>query len=84
MGTGNPAYRISKAALNALTLILSNELKDTGVKVNSVSPGWVKTDMGGANASKSIKAGADTAVWLATADNIPNGRFISERKEIPW
>lgn len=84
MESGSPAYRISKAALNAFTIILSHELSGSGIKVNSMHPGWVKTDMGGAGASRSILEGADTAVWLATADGIPNGKFIYDRKIIDW
>ena len=59
--TGHAAYRISKAALNALTILFSNELKGT-IKVNTMSPGWVKTDMGGDGADLSVAEGADTAV----------------------
>ena len=84
MGAGSPAYRISKAALNAFTIILSHELSGSGIKVNSVHPGWVRTNMGGSGASRSISEGADTAVWLATADEIPNGKFIYDRKIIDW
>lgn len=84
MGAGSPAYRISKAALNAFTIILSHELSGSGIKVNSMHPGWVRTDMGGSGASRSISEGADTAVWLATADEIPNGKFIYDRKIIDW
>lgn len=84
MGGLSGAYRISKTALNALTVILSAELSSYGIKVNSVHPGWVKTDMGGPDAIKSIEEGADTAVWMATADEVPNGKFICERKIIEW
>ena len=84
MGVGSPAYRISKAALNALTIILSKELSGSGIRVNSMHPGWVKTDMGGQGATRSIPQGADTAVWLATADDIPNGRFLYDREVIAW
>lgn len=84
LGEKSGAYRISKTALNALTVILTDELSSYNIKVNSVHPGWVRTDMGGANALKSPEEGADTAVWLATANEVPNGKFISERKIIPW
>jgi len=84
MGSGSAAYRISKTALNTLTVILSNELAGTGVKINSVHPGWVKTDMGGPVATRSIPEGAETIVWLATADEIPNGKFVYDRKIIDW
>jgi len=84
MGGGHAAYRISKAALNALTVVLARELEGKGIKVNTMCPGRVCTDMGGPNAEKSIKEGADTAVWLATADKIENGKFYADRKVIPW
>ena len=80
-----PGYRISKTALNALTRILTDELKDLNILANSMCPGWVKTDMGGANATRPVEKGADTAVWLATLpDNGPRGQFFRDRKEIPW
>jgi NAD(P)-dependent dehydrogenase (short-subunit alcohol dehydrogenase family) len=84
MGAGSPAYRISKAALNALSVIQSEELAADRIRVNTIHPGWVRTDMGGPSASRSIEEGADTAVWLATEKDIPTGKYISERKEIDW
>ena len=85
MGTGSPAYRVSKTALNALTLILAADLGGSGILVNSMSPGWVRSDMGGAGAPRSVEQGADTAVWLATLpDNGPTGGFFKDRKPIPW
>ncbi len=81
---GTAAYRLSKIALNGLTAILSADLRGTNIKVNSVDPGWVKTDMGGSGAPKSVEEGADTAVWLATADKIPTGKFLRNRKEVAW
>lgn len=85
MRSGFPTYRISKTALNATTRILANELENTNILVNSVCPGWVKTDMGGANAPRSVAQGADTVVWLATlADNEPTGGFWRDRQLIPW
>lgn len=84
MGGGHAAYRISKVALNALTVVMAKELQGEGIRINSICPGWVRTDMGGPNANKSIKEGADTAVWLATADKIENGKFYADRKVIPW
>jgi len=85
MGIGSPAYRISKAALNALTGILAAELNGSGILVNSMSPGWVRTDMGGSGAPRTVEQGADTAVWLATLpDNGPTGGFFRDRKPIPW
>jgi len=84
MGSGSVGYRISKTALNAVTCILASELKDTNILVNSMSPGWVRTDMGGPTAPCSVEEGADTAVWLATADNLPSGKFFRDREEIEW
>jgi len=85
MGAGTPAYRISKTALNALTRTLAAELDGAGVKVNSMSPGWVRTDMGGPSAPRSVEEGADTAVWLATLpDDGPSGGFFQDRKSIAW
>jgi NAD(P)-dependent dehydrogenase (short-subunit alcohol dehydrogenase family) len=80
-----PGYRFSKVGLNALTRILADELQDTWIKINSVCPGWVRTDMGGPNATLSVEQGVDTIVWLATLpDNGPSGGLFRERRSIPW
>ena len=85
MGTGTPVYRISKTALNALTCILAAELKRSGILVNSVNPGWVRTGMGGDGAPRTAEQGADTAVWLAMLpDDGPTGGFFRDREPIPW
>lgn len=85
MGGGSPAYRISKAALNALTRVLAADFADGTIKVNAMHPGWVRTDMGGASAPKSVEEAADTAVWLATLPGDgPHGGFFADRKSIPW
>ncbi len=85
MGGGYPSYRMSKACLNALTRILADELRGTNILVNSVCPGWVRTDMGGPGAYRSVEDGADTAVWLAMLpDRGPSGRFFRDKKVIPW
>jgi NAD(P)-dependent dehydrogenase (short-subunit alcohol dehydrogenase family) len=85
MQSGFPAYRMSKAALNALTRLTAAEIGPGNVKVNAMCPGWVRTDMGGPNATRSVEKGADTAVWLATlpADG-PSGGFFRDRKPIAW
>lgn len=85
MGSGTPAYRVSKAALNALTRMLAAELSGDGILVNSMCPGWVRTDMGGPNAPRTVEQGADTAVWLATLpEGGPTGGFFRDRKPIAW
>lgn len=85
MQRGYAAYRISKTALNAITRILAANTLNTDVQVNSVCPGWVRTDMGGKEAPRSLEEGADTIVWLAQHISPgPNGKFFRDRKEIPW
>lgn len=81
---GYVGYRFSKWALNGLTMMLAGEFADGRIKVNALCPGWVRTDMGGQNASRSVAEGADTAVWLATTEGVPTGKFFRDRKEIPW
>jgi len=78
------AYRLSKAGLNAQTILLSNDLKNDGIKVYAVSPGWVRTEMGGAEAHRSVEQGADTAIWLSSADDAETGNFYRDRNVIPW
>ena len=79
----SPAYCISKTALNGVTVQLAAALPKFAV--NSVCPGWVRTEMGGENASRSVEEGADTIVWLASeAPQDLTGKFLRDRKEIPW
>jgi NAD(P)-dependent dehydrogenase (short-subunit alcohol dehydrogenase family) len=79
------SYCLSKLALNGVTLILASTLADDGIAVNSACPGWVRTDMGGAEAPRSVEEGADTIVWLASeADPALTGRFFRDRQVIPW
>jgi NAD(P)-dependent dehydrogenase (short-subunit alcohol dehydrogenase family) len=85
MGGHSPGYRVSKTSLNALTRMLTAELADENILVNSVCPGWVRTDMGTQSARESVEEGADTPVWLATLpDDGPRGGFFRERRPIPW
>jgi NAD(P)-dependent dehydrogenase (short-subunit alcohol dehydrogenase family) len=85
MGDGVSAYRVSKTALNALTRMLAAATADDNILVNSMCPGWVRTDMGGPTASRSVEKGAETAVWLAMLpDNGPTGGFFRDKKRIPW
>ncbi|HEX8296866.1 MAG TPA: SDR family oxidoreductase [Chthoniobacteraceae bacterium] len=79
------AYNTSKTALNSFTVQLAAELRDTPIKVNAACPGWVKTDMGGPDAPRSVEEGADTPIWLATlpADG-PTGGFFNSRQPVPW
>lgn len=85
MGGGTLAYRLSKVSLNALTRILADEVRGTGILINAMCPGWVRTDMGGRNAPRSVEQGADTVVFLSTLpDSGPSGGFFRDRKPIPW
>jgi NAD(P)-dependent dehydrogenase (short-subunit alcohol dehydrogenase family) len=86
MGGWSPGYRVSKAALNAMTRILSTELKEQGVLVNSACPGFVNTDMGGQfGAKKSVQDGAAGIVWLATLpDDGPSGGFFRDGKPVAF
>ncbi|RUX30038.1 SDR family NAD(P)-dependent oxidoreductase [Mesorhizobium sp. M2A.F.Ca.ET.042.01.1.1] len=84
MGSGAPAYSTSKATLNALTRILSAELRGAGVLVNSICPGWVATDMGGPG-GRPVAQGAAGIVWAATLpDDGPTGGFFRDGKRLPW
>jgi NAD(P)-dependent dehydrogenase (short-subunit alcohol dehydrogenase family) len=86
LSTYAPAYSISKAALNAFTRVLAATYQGRGgVLVNAVDPGWVRTDMGGKSAPRSVEQGAETAVWLATLpEDGPTGGFFRDRRGIPW
>jgi NAD(P)-dependent dehydrogenase (short-subunit alcohol dehydrogenase family) len=85
LAAGGPSYRISKTALNALTVILADEVKEHNILVNAMTPGWVRTRLGGIKAPRSTAEGAETAVWLATLpDDGPRGKFFRDREEFPW
>jgi NAD(P)-dependent dehydrogenase (short-subunit alcohol dehydrogenase family) len=84
MGDGHPAYSISKAALNALTLMLADALRRDGVLVNAVCPGWVATDMGGPG-GRPVTDGAASVVWAVTLpDDGPTGGFFRDGRRIDW
>jgi NAD(P)-dependent dehydrogenase (short-subunit alcohol dehydrogenase family) len=83
MTTYAPAYSISKATLNAITVMLAAAMPKA--RVNCVDPGWVRTDMGGPSAPRGVRKGAETIVWLATLpDGGPSGGFFRDRKPIAW
>ena len=85
MGGGTPAYGISKAALNALTIKMADELKGTGILVNAVGPGWVRTDMGGSAANRSPKEGAESVIWaVKLPDDGPRSGFFRDGKPVEW
>lgn len=85
MNGRSPGYRLSKTALNALTRVFADELKGANILVNSVDPGWVKTDMGGRAAPLTPAQGAETIVWAATLPEVgPTGGFFKEKRQIAW
>ena len=84
MGTGSLAYRLSKSALNAMTIVLSQELMVKSIKVNAICPGWVQTDMGGFEATLTVKESAESIKKFALSDNFPNGKFLRHGEELVW
>lgn len=85
MGTWSPAYSASKTTLNAITCLLAAALKDKGIAVNAVCPGWCRTEMGGAAAPRSAEEGAEGIVWLAAdAPQKKTALFWRDKKVIPW
>ena len=85
LSSGVPSYCLSKLTLNGATIMFDQALRSRGIAVNSVCPGWVRTDMGGPNASLSVEEGADTTVWLASeASHSLSGKFFRSRQEISW
>jgi NAD(P)-dependent dehydrogenase (short-subunit alcohol dehydrogenase family) len=84
MSGGTPAYRVSKAALNALTRLLAAELRRDRILVNSVCPGWVATDMGGPG-GRPVREGAASVLWAVTLpDDGPSGGFFRDGRPLPW
>ena len=84
MQGGHAAYRLSKTALNALTIILSKELDSKNIRVNSICPGWVKTDMGGPSATLTVEESTKKIVEFSLRNNFPNGKFLRHGEIIPW
>lgn len=85
MRDGYDTYSISKAAINAVTRVFASKFKESNVLVNSVCPGWVKTDMGGPNADRSIEEGVKGIIWAATLpDGGPTGGFYRDGQPIDW
>lgn len=83
--TTAPSYCLSKLALNGATIMLAQSLRDKGIVINTMCPGWVRTDMGGSSAPRSPEEGADTAIWLATeASGQESGKFWRDRNEIDF
>lgn len=82
---GSPAYRISKTGLNGLTAYLDGEYGDAGLLANGVCPGWVRTDMGGERADRSVEKGAETPTWLCRfAPGSPSGHLWKDREVVEW
>ena len=84
MDTGSIAYRLSKSALNALTIVLSQELSSKDIKVNAICPGWVQTDMGGYEATLTVKESVESIKKFALSDDFPNGKFLRHGEILPW
>ena len=84
MGTGSLAYRLSKSALNAMTIVLSQELMGKSIKVNAICPGWVQTDMGGYEATLTVKESAESIKKFTLSNIFPNGKFLRHGEELVW
>lgn len=85
MGTGSPAYRISKAALNALTVYLHAGLSvNTQIHINAVCPGWVRTALGGPNAARGLEEGVQGILWIVNEEPELSGKFIRDRHIIDF
>jgi NAD(P)-dependent dehydrogenase (short-subunit alcohol dehydrogenase family) len=86
LASNNPGYRISKLALNGLTKMFDDEVRQyENILVNAVTPGWVRTHLGGIRAPRSVEEGAETAVWLCTTnDKQVRGKLFKDREVFPW
>ena len=85
LSTMAPGYSLSKLALNGVTRLMAETLRDEGIAVNAISPGWVRTEMGGPQADRSVEEGASGIVWLALeAPQSWTGRFLRDGKDLDW
>jgi NAD(P)-dependent dehydrogenase (short-subunit alcohol dehydrogenase family) len=85
MDASMPAYNVAKAALNAITRVLAADLRGTGILVNATCPGWVRTDMGGPAAPRSVAEGAASVLWAVDLpDDGPTGGFFRDGRPLPW
>ncbi|XGC80553.1 SDR family NAD(P)-dependent oxidoreductase [Bdellovibrio bacteriovorus] len=83
--SASAAYRLSKTALNMVTNLFASEVEGSDICVNSVSPGWVRTDMGGPNADRTVEQGIKGIIWAATLPKGgPNGKFFRDQESIDW
>ena len=83
-GWPSSAYSVSKIALNALVRVWAPELAARRIIINAVCPGWVRTDMGGRSASRTVEKGAASIVWAATREGQPTGGFFRDGRPIDW
>lgn len=85
MNKSSSSYRLSKLALNGITLMLADAVRGKNVLINAVHPGWVRTDMGGSEAERDLKTGASGIVWAATLpDDGPHGGFFLDGEALDW
>ena len=85
MTVSAPSYRVSKAALNAVTRLLAAELEGSGILVNALSPGWVRSEMGGPDAPRSIEQGCASILWgVDLAADGPTGGYFQDGLPLPW
>lgn len=85
VGGWSPAYCVSKSTVNAMTRHLAHELTAKNIRVNAACPGWVRTDMGGSGADRTVEHGAETPVWLINdGAGEKSGLFFRDKQQIPW
>jgi NAD(P)-dependent dehydrogenase (short-subunit alcohol dehydrogenase family) len=83
-GSNALAYNTSKSALNAITVALAKDLASEQIRINSICPGWVKTDLGTDDAYRTVEQGATIIVKLAMMEQPPTGKFLDDNGEVPW